>query len=176
MESPKRRITIGFCSLLLLLVSCHTAIKESIEPVSLGGMNKLHRVGDVYLGSQPSEADLIELKNRGVQTVINLRHEAELGEFDEAAASKALGMRYVHVPFNGGNELTDAVFDQVLDALDSKEPVLMHCASANRVGALWMAYRMQEHGLDYDEALAEARTAGLRSTSYIERVKEYVGE
>ncbi|MEX0320520.1 MAG: sulfur transferase domain-containing protein [Puniceicoccaceae bacterium] len=168
----------GFISLLILmLASCQSPVTNTIEPVSLGGMKKLHQVGNVYLGSQPGTEDLRLLKQKGVRTVINLRHESEQAGFDEKEAVEEQGMRYIHIPFNGGEELTDEVLDEAIDSLAGfKEPALMHCASSNRVGAVWMAFRIKEHGLEYDAALEEARTAGLRSEAYIERVREYIDQ
>ena len=40
-------------------------------------------------------------------------------------------------------------------------PLLVHCASANRVGAMWTLYRVRQ-GIPLAIALEEGRTAGLR--------------
>jgi hypothetical protein len=37
-----------------------------------------------------------------------------------------------------------------------ERPLLLHCASANRVGAVWLAHRVLDGGLSYDAALREA--------------------
>ena len=51
---------------------------------------------------------------------------------------------------------------------------MLHCASGNRVGAVWLAYRVLDEGLEPGAALEEARTIGLRSAGYEERALEYV--
>lgn len=178
MHSKYQSSISGFLFLLiLLLASCQSPVTSTIEAVSIGGMKKLHQVGNVYLGSQPAAEDLRLLKQNGLGTVINLRHTSEQGGFDEKEAVENLGMQYIHIPFNGEGELTDEVFTEVIGSLSElEEPALMHCASSNRVGAVWMAFRIKEHGLEYDAALEEARTAGLRSEAYIERVREYIDQ
>ena len=50
-----------------------------------------------------------------------------------------------------------------------RQPAYIHCASANRVGAMWFIKRVKEDGWDTDRAMAEAETIGLRS----ERLKEF---
>ena len=50
----------------------------------------------------------------------------------------------------------------------------MHCASANRTGAVWLAHRIVDGGLEFEAALAEARQVGLRTPAYEDRVREYV--
>jgi uncharacterized protein (TIGR01244 family) len=78
---------------------------------------------------------LAGLKDQGFKTVINLRTAGEPGYVDEAKALAAQGIRYVHVP------ITPATFSAadvaaVRAVLDdpASGPVLLHCASANRVG------------------------------------------
>ena len=51
--------------------------------------------------------------------------------------------------------------------------MILHCSSANRVGAVWLAHRVLDGGLKYNEALSEAKTVGLKLPAYEERVKEY---
>lgn len=46
-------------------------------------------------------------------------------------------------------------------------PLLIHCGSANRVGAMWALYRALK-GIPEEIALEEARTIGLQSDSEAE--------
>ncbi|WP_077530946.1 fused DSP-PTPase phosphatase/NAD kinase-like protein [Vreelandella utahensis] len=52
-------------------------------------------------------------------------------------------------------------------------PVLVHCASSNRVGAMWALYR-HHMGVPAEIALEEAKAAGLK-TSRVPAVRERVG-
>ena len=61
---------------------------------------------DMFIGGQPTEKALRELKARGVTTVVNLRMPEEMAQvgFDEAALAKELGIKYVHIPMRGTAE------------------------------------------------------------------------
>jgi uncharacterized protein (TIGR01244 family) len=145
-----------------------------LEPASIGSMAKLHRLGDTYLGSQPSEADLEALAGAGVTTVINLRHAREV-EFDEQEVVEGLGLTYVNVPFGSPAELDDEILDAGRAALrEAQGPVLLHCASCNRVGAIWIAHRVLDDGIGLEDAVKEAKTAGLRSTELVDKARAYV--
>lgn len=120
----------------------------------------------VHFAGQPAEADLKLYAERGVKTVVNLRTPAEMEKlgFDEKAAVERNGMVYVNVPVQG-EPPADADIQRVMKILDGAKdrPVLMHCASSNRVGMMWSIFRAREHGLAADDALAEGKAAGLRN-------------
>lgn len=61
--------------------------------------------------------------------------------------------------------LTDAVFDETRAWLtdDGKKPLLLHCHSANRVGAIWLAHRVLDDGLMLAAAEREATLVGLNT-------------
>src|SRR4249920_2748826 len=68
---------------------------------------KFASVGDdMFIGGQPTEKALRELRAKGVTTLVNLRMPEEMAKvgFDEAALAKELGMRYVHIPMSGSAE------------------------------------------------------------------------
>ena len=55
-----------------------------------------------------------------------------------------------------------------------RTPVMLHCASANRVGALWLAHRVLNDKIDLETARKEAKTVGLRTPAYEECVLSYI--
>jgi uncharacterized protein (TIGR01244 family) len=145
-----------------------------LEPLQLGTLQRLHVSGGVYLSSQPSPEDLALLRERGVVTVIDQRVDAETPELDERAVVTGLGMGYHNPAFGGPVPLTDAVLDETRALLrEAPRPLLIHCASANRTGAAWLAYRILDEGQAVEAALAEARTVGLRSEQYEALVLDY---
>lgn len=136
---------------------------------------KVHKFGDIYLAAQPGEEDFAKAKDEGVSDVIDIRHGSEHQDFDEKAIVEGAAMEYHHIPWNGPNELTDEVFDEIRALLRDREgPTLLHCGSCNRVGPLWMAYRVLDDGATYEQALAEAKTAGMRTEAYEEKAKDYI--
>jgi protein tyrosine phosphatase (PTP) superfamily phosphohydrolase (DUF442 family) len=149
--------------------------KGVLEAASLGTTENVHRFGDIWLASQPGKDDLELAKELPIRTVINLRKKSEI-DWDEEAAVRSLGMIYLNIAFQTPEELTDAVFDAARHALTFKEnaPILLHCASANRVGAIWLAHRVLDDGLGYENALAEAATVGLKNPAFREKARDYV--
>jgi uncharacterized protein (TIGR01244 family) len=125
----------------------------------------------VAAAGQPSPEVLGRLKELGFQTVINLRTVGEPGFVDETAALQAQGLRYVHVPVTAAT-FSGADVAAVQAVLDDPQagPVLIHCASANRVGALWAAM-LAAKGKTLEEAEAEGRRVGLRSESMTAAVR-----
>ena len=115
------------------------------------------------VGGQPSAADFATLAESGYDTIVNLRPEAEMS-FDERAVVEALGMTYVLIPVGGAGDVS---FENaaVLDAaLASSKKAVVHCASGNRVGALF-ALRAAKAGASADDALqlgVEHGLTGLR--------------
>jgi uncharacterized protein (TIGR01244 family) len=89
-------------------------------------------------------------------------------------AEKA-GLRYIHIPVAGGPikpEQADEFIKSVKDK--ANQPMLIHCGSANRVGAFWMIYLVLDQGMSEDKALEEATRIGLRSPDTKKAVQEYI--
>jgi uncharacterized protein (TIGR01244 family) len=148
---------------------------DKLEPYKCGNVQRLHVLGGIFLASQPNQEDFKTAKENGIKTVINLRQAEEM-DWDEAKHVKKLGMQYYHVPFKTPESLTDNVFDTIRKLLKDKDkqPLILHCQSANRVGAVWLAYRVLDGGINYDDALAEAKTVGLKLPAYEEKAKAYI--
>lgn len=128
-------------------------------------MNDIRRPAhDLFTAGQPTRAQLASLAAEGVRTVINLRAPSEPMEFDEAAETARLDMDYVSIPVSGAQDLTQETLDRFSRALAGareRGPVLVHCASANRVGALLAMDHALCQGGTCDDALAFGRKAGL---------------
>ena len=150
---------------------------KKLEPAKCGAVKQLHVLDDIFLAGQPSVADFAEFKKRGVKSVLNVRTKEEL-DFDEAKTLKDLGLSYHHIPIAGPNALTDENFDKIRKLLNTKEerPLLFHCASANRVGAVWLAHRVLDGGLTYDAALIEAKAVGLSAPALEAKAKDYIAK
>jgi uncharacterized protein (TIGR01244 family) len=154
----------------------HKAITtDRLEPYECGTITRLHTLGGVFLASQPKPDDFAQAKKGGVKTVINLRHAKEIKDFDEKQVVEAEGLTYIALPWNGPDELTDDIFDKSRELLKTAQrPILLHCAAANRVGAVWLPHRVLDGGLSWDAALAEAKIVGLKSADYEAKAKDYI--
>ena len=145
------------------------------------------KVGDdVFVGGQPTEGGLREMKARGVTTVVNLRTPEEMQRsvnFDEAALVAQLGMKYVYLPVRGDaaypySAETVTKFAEAVRATNGK--VLLHCTIGWRASHLWAAYLIRERGIPVDEALANARAINLMDTHRMgtngrQPVEEFLG-
>jgi len=134
----------------------------------------------VYFAGQPAKDDMKTFADMGVKTVINLRTppEVEALDFDEKAAVVSAGMTYVNVPM-GKQFMPLPELEELFATIDTAResgPVLIHCASSNRVGAVWGAYRGLKQGLSADDAVAEGKAAGLRAQAFDEAIRELMGD
>lgn len=145
------------------------------QPVSdLPGVNNLSRDGSFYFAAQPSRETLEAAAGQGVRVVVNLRtaDEMQIGVgFDEPATARALGIRYVEIPI-APNTFSAQDADQLHRVLETtSDPVLIHCGTSNRVGALWALYLARHRGVTIEEAIERGRRAGLRSDALAETVR-----
>ena len=120
----------------------------------------------VACGGATETTALDGLAKDGFKSVINLRLPTEPNANIElnAAHAKTLGLKYIHLPFNG-QQPDPAVVDQFLAAVADKsnQPAFIHCGSASRVGAVWLVKRVLQDGWTVEKATEEAKLIGLRS-------------
>ncbi len=115
---------------------------------------------DTVASGQPDQQVLQNASAAGVVAVIDLRTDGEDRGLDEPSAVAALGMEYVSLPI-GRSDITfesAAALDELLAGIDG--PILLHCGSSNRVGAL-VALSESMHGASDEDALAAGKAAGL---------------
>jgi len=113
------------------------------------------------------------LKQLGFKTIIDLNTDDE-----GAAAQKPLvesaGLGYIHmaVPTKAPTPEQVAEFAKLAED-PNNYPILIHCESANRVGAMWALYRASK-GVPGEIAVEEGRAIGLK-TSREPAVREQLG-
>ena len=117
---------------------------------------------DLATGGQPSPEDLTRLRDLGYRTIPNLRRPDE-GSNEEGDRVRELGMTYLNIPIGGEPIIPQQVGRFTAALTDSANyPMLVHCASANRVGGLFYLHRVVHEDHDKARALAEARSIGLK--------------
>jgi protein tyrosine phosphatase (PTP) superfamily phosphohydrolase (DUF442 family) len=132
-------------------------------------------VADVATAGQPNAAAWGELARAGFKSVIDLREASEPRGHDEAGEIARAGLSYFLLPVSH-ETLGDRQFDAIREFLrdPANRPALVHCQSANRVGALMLPYlRLDEH-IPLDEAERRAGIIGLRSPDYAALALDYV--
>ena len=101
------------------------------------------RHGEVWLASQPSEADLDAWAAAGAGLVVNSRTPEETASlpFDMRAAAESRGMRYAELPIGGASGASPALTGELARLLAASDgPVVMHCRSGTRSAHLYAAY------------------------------------
>jgi len=117
----------------------------------------------VSVSGQFSATDVPKLSASGIRHVIDLTQPQETPGFDERTALAGANIAYDRLPIGGAADLTPARvrdFDRLVSA--AERPLLVHCASANRVGALAALRAAWIQGKDPDEALRIGRAWGLK--------------
>jgi uncharacterized protein (TIGR01244 family) len=135
-------------------------VPEAVDPARIPAYQVLGI--DLAAAGQPVPEALASLRDMGFRTVVNLRTEKE-GAAEERAVVEAQGLRYVWVPVTPESfSLADVEAVEKVLADPSSGPVLLHCASSNRVGGVWAVVQARR-GKSPAEAEAAGRAAGLHS-------------
>jgi protein tyrosine phosphatase (PTP) superfamily phosphohydrolase (DUF442 family) len=171
----KRLSLVSVALIALSVAPLHADQQSRLRPLDCCQASNVHTLGNVIFAGQPQPGGFEQARSMGVRTVVNLRKPGEM-QFDQASVVRRLGMEYRSIPFNGGPELTDRVFGAVREVLRDHDRgyLLLHCASANRVGAVWLPYRVLDEGVSYEQALREAKMIGLQSEAYEAKARSYI--
>jgi uncharacterized protein (TIGR01244 family) len=169
----RRATTVAIATAALVSAAVQAQVTKGTVP----GVTNFAKVeSTIACAGATTPAAVSEVKKLGYASIINLRLPNEAGaDLDaEAAAAKDAGVRYVHLPLNGGAP-DPAVVDQFLKTVadPANQPVFIHCASGNRAAALWMIKRMVVDGWDGDRASTEATALGLTSPALKTFAMEY---
>ena len=160
-------------ALILAMLAAGGELPATMDPAAIPNYQLL-RPGLAVAG-KPSAPALAKLKEQGFKTVIDLRSENE-GLAEEKASVESQGLRYVSVPMTAQSfSLADALKVKGVLEDPASGPVLLHCASSNRVGGV-VAVIEAKNGKSVEQAIEEGRKAGLRSDSMVEAVKRVLSE
>ncbi|MBI5851534.1 MAG: hypothetical protein HZB39_11010 [Planctomycetes bacterium] len=166
MNRPRQR-TPRLTALLavLLAAGCGAGPAPSTVPKPFAGLGIAHSsspMPGIHCSGQPSTDQFDGLPAAGIDRVICLRPPGEEGTGWEEERAKALGLRFVRLPIQGAQDLTEANVRALDEALaSSSDGTLLCCASSNRVGALMALRARQLQGKSPEEALAIGKACGL---------------
>jgi uncharacterized protein (TIGR01244 family) len=156
--------------LVLLATACATT-QEPVQWPSIDGA-VTPETGRMIAG-QPTPAELVAVREAGARHVVNARDVGEFEAWDEGELVEALGMTYHRVPIGSPADLDrEAVeaFDRILAEIGD-EPALLHCASGNRIGALYALRAAWIDGQDTATAIEIGRAHGLTRLEGVVREK-----
>lgn len=159
----------------VVLATTFAVAQEKQTRAGISNYTKVDAV--VACGGATDTAALDGLKADGFKSVINLRVASESGANvpENQAKAKALGLNYFHLPLSGASP-DPAIVDQFLGVVSNKanQPVFIHCASANRVGAVWLVKRVLQDGWPVDKATTEAKAIGLSAPGLEKFALDYI--
>lgn len=130
----------------------------------------------IATGAQPTEKAFATAAANGFRSVLSLRTADEgLNLARERSAVESSGLSYFNIPVLSVAPRAEQA-DQFIRLVKepANHPMLITCASANRVGAFMMIFRVIEQGWSEEQALKEARNIGLRSDNLIEFARQYL--
>jgi protein tyrosine phosphatase (PTP) superfamily phosphohydrolase (DUF442 family) len=139
-----------------LSVHHNTGIKtvgESLESI----FNFLPLSETLITAGQPTEKQLLAVKDGGYQTVVNLAlGSAHNALVDERSTVESLGMEYVHIPVEFDRP-TPEDFDKFCALMkeNGDQPLFVHCAANFRVSAFMYLYRRIYLGWGADDAITD---------------------
>ncbi|VEP14405.1 conserved hypothetical protein [Hyella patelloides LEGE 07179] len=131
-----------FVDFFRLTVSRYLGINlmgEKIENI----FNYLWLNNKIATGGQPTEKQLVLIKDAGYEIVINLAlTTSENALPDEKAVVESLGMQYIHIPINFNHPTQEdfALFCEAMQTYQDKK-FFIHCAANLRVSAFLYLYR-----------------------------------
>ncbi len=109
------------------------------------------------------DGGVAEARRLGFKLIVDLRAPDEDGVTEEIELAQSVGIKYVNIPVTARAPGWDQVEEFASIIHQSKHyPVLVHCVSANRSGAIWAMYRAHV-GVPALIAIDEGRAAGLES-------------
>jgi protein tyrosine phosphatase (PTP) superfamily phosphohydrolase (DUF442 family) len=127
----------------------------------------------LWRGGVPDAEGVRWLKERGVRTVLSLRH---FHGADESTFVRAAGLRYEQIRLASTDEPEPAQVRRFFEIIQDPEaqPVYVHCLhGVDRTGAMIALYRMELEGWSQSDALAEMEFFGAHGI--LRELRRYVG-
>ena len=128
-------------------------------PMQLKGVPNLHKVSDnLYRSAQPTAKGMQNLKELGIETIINLR--SFHSDRDEIGST---GLAYEHIYMKAWHpEHKEIVRFLQIVTNPKRTPVLVHCQhGADRTGTMSAIYRITVLGWSKEEAINEMVNGGF---------------
>ena len=131
---------------------------------------------DFATGGQPTQRAFAKVAASGFHSVLSLRAAGEgIDLTKERALVEKTGLRYFNIPVVSNAPRAEQAGEFIrLVKEKTNHPMLINCASANRVGAFMMIYRVLEQGWNEEKALDEALKIGLRGDELKKFAQSYI--
>jgi uncharacterized protein (TIGR01244 family) len=164
----KRALLLPLLLLFVFVAACaaddgpDSQPRTYVEIASIIERGHVQPVDGITAAGQPDVAALKVFADSGYVAIVDMRGpDEDRGMDDEKGVVEGLGLEYVAFPITSEEELTfdrARELDELIQTYDG--PVLVHCASSNRVGAM-LALRHSLNGASDEEALEHGKKGGL---------------
>jgi protein tyrosine phosphatase (PTP) superfamily phosphohydrolase (DUF442 family) len=134
--------------------------------------------GSFTTSGQPTEQAYAKAGAGGFHSVLSLRTANEGVDLTrERSLVEKNKLRYFNIPVVTSRPRPEQA-DEFLRLVKEKSnhPMLINCASANRVGAFMMIFRALEQGWAEDKAMEEAIKIGLRGDELKKFARDYIAQ
>lgn len=158
------RYSVVFAIILLVIFVSNSVFAQNTLPFASSFKSEIinynKSTSTLATSGRLGDGALDELAKKGIKTIIDLRTVAE-GIEDEKTKAEALGLKYINIPVraSGIEEKQLQEFANILET--AEKPILLHCASGNRAGAMLTSYYL-EKGIPIEQAVEIGRTAGMK--------------
>ena len=153
--------------LLLLLMLALSGVISSAQNTTKSGIKNFGKVNDnYYRGSQPTRAQMADLKAMGVKTVIDLRRDYVPAE---RLWAREQGLTYVNIPLKSHQRATQEQTEYFLRLVNDQGngPFYVHCRGGkHRTGALTAVYRITHDGWTAQQAFEEMKKYDFNDTIF----------
>jgi len=181
---PTQRLAALIASVLFVAITFAAEIPSSkradlqrIERALSADVPRVLCLDDSFTtGGQPTGEAYVKAAANGFRAVLSLRTNSEGVDLVlERARVKSNRMRYFNIPVNSAAPRAEQADEFLRIARDkTNHPMLVNCASANRVGAFMMILRVVEQGWSEEQALEEAIKIGLASDGLKRFASDYI--
>jgi uncharacterized protein (TIGR01244 family) len=163
---------------VLLLTAPVSAAVEPPPPADpgLGILNAVEAEPGLLIAGQPTAQQIKAAGKAGYRTVLDLRSRVEDRGFNEEKATGKAKMAYTNVEVTPDSLTISKVHFFLMMLREAERPVLLHCSTGNRAAALYYAWLVLEKALPEDQALEQARLAGLRDPLLGDMMKALVAD
>ena len=144
------------------------------QAIMLDGVPNLHQVStNLYRSAQPTAQGMQNLKQKGIETVVNLR--SFHSDRDEIGKT---GLGYEHIYMKAWHpERKEAVRFLQIVTNPKRTPVLVHCLhGSDRTGTMCALYRIAVQGWSKEEAIREMTKGGFGFHAVFENLPEWIQE
>jgi predicted protein tyrosine phosphatase len=132
------------------------------EKIYVPGVSDFGKVNDyLYRGAQPKDEGVEQLKDFGIDTIVDLRGEFHGLIENERQRAESLGIRFVNLPGSGWATAKDEEVAQFFSLVRERprRKIFIHCwLGGDRSGMFIAAYRIAFDGWSPQQAVQEMRS------------------